>query len=469
MSEGIDFDIRNASSLKRCAAFVYFVCSTREQAQEMGERLVEYSASIGFDACEVFFDRSGEPPHVLVNLLDICRDLPQSVIVAESRSSFASSQVNPQAIMHFASSHGIRIVFKSKDDGGSETIGKSATRYLKYISNYYGRGILNDKASSVPSVPEYRLGSIGRLPLGYCAVNSKVEISPRSAEAVQEIFKLFSRGISVREIEKRVKESFADIRCPTRNQIYFIIDNSRYIGCDDNGVALPPIIENRLWLDVRAEACRRGLAPKEHLFLLKNLFYKDVGRMRPSAYCRSIHAPAYVIESAGKSICIDAEEIEALVLKCAERMLASDLDAVAGMCMSAAKQAAHFKNELLETFEKRTALIDSFTKPISDITSMKTMVKGLDLMRIEMRLSELNEEYERYYLELLSKTDAEIDEFFHRMRQLGSLCAEEKRYFLNILIKEITVCSDEICICCFSTKIKRIHTQPKFRMILSGQ
>ena len=469
MSENLDCEMRNTAAAKRCAAFVYFVCSTREQAQEMGERLVEYAASIGFEACEVFFDRSGEPPHVLVNLLDICRDIPQSVIVAESRSSFASSHVDPQAIMHFASSHGIRISFSSKSEVTSQIISRSAARYLKFIGNYYGFGILNDKASPVPSASEYRLGSIGRLPFGYCAKNSKVAISPRSSEAVREIFKLFSQGISVREIEKRVKESFDDIRCPTRNQIYFIIDNSRYIGCDDNGVALPPIIENRLWLDVRAEASRRGLSPKEHLFLLKNLFYKDLGRMRPCAYSRNLHAPAYVIESAGKSICIDAEEIEALVLKCAERMLASDLDAVAGMCRSAASEAARFANELSETLEKRAKLIAASSVPSGDSISMKTMVKGLDLTRIELRLSELNEEYERYYLELLSKTDAEIDEFFDRMKQLGSLCVEEKRYFLNILIKEITVCSDEICICCYSTKIKRIHTQPKFRMSMSGR
>ena len=452
---------------KSCGVFGYFVCSSREQVADISKRVVNHANSIGLCVSDVFYDKVGDAPHVLMNLLDICRNMPNSVIVAESMSCLNFSQVCPQAIMHFASMHGIRIVFVERSENDSSFASISALRYMRYIGNYYGFGIIDERSSASRSAFEERRGSIGRLPLGYCIKDSKVLISPRDAEAVGEIFKLFAQGVGVRDIELRVKVLFPDVKCPTRNQIYFIIGNSRYIGSNAVGLALPPIIENRLWLEVRSQADKRGLAPKEHRFLLKNLFYKGFGRMKPTAYCRSIHSPAYVIEGGGKSVYIDAQQIEEAVLSCASKILESDMDDLVSLCKAAACEAYEHAERLEKTLKDLESQAALSQGNFGGQVSVKTIIKGLDSRRIEAKLMNIGAEYERYMLENLSKTDEQIDAFFAHMAGLQTLSSEEKEYFLNILVKDVTVSADEVCIRCCCSKIKRIHIRPRFKIAVS--
>ena len=451
------------------SAIVYFVCQTKEQISEKTCYLNEYAASNGFSVHGVFYDKEGEAPHVFLNLLDICCRMKRAVLIIESFECISFSDVSAQAIIHYASCRELRIVAADKNYYAQEGITAAAFRYLKYIANYFGFGSERGTSALHPNDTVPMRGAIGRLPLGYRVRDSRIEVEPRSAETVRSIFELFSLGVSVNEIERRIKERFSDVKCPTRNQIYFIIENSRYIGSNDSGIALPPIIDNKLWLDARAESRRRGLGAKEHCFLLNNLFFSGCGRMKPVQYCRSAHSPAYVYESRDMSVSIRADEIEKTVLRSALAAFENDFDEIIRLCKQAASEAPRIENERSSFLEKRDRLLESSCGEIGGSYSSKSIIKTLDSRRAAIKLLNISIEYDSFLLELLSRTEAEIDRFFLFMKRLDTLCAAEIKYFLNLIIKDVTVSYDEICICCYLSNTKRIHLRCGLRILHQGQ
>lgn len=439
----------NADYSSRVEVLAYFVCSTKQEARENVENLCEFAKTIGLSISGVFFDKAGEPPHVLINLFDISRNMESPVILVPNVKCLSFCEISANAIIHYASTLGVKILLADRS-GKAASIKSSSLRYLEHIGDYYGYDVADSHAFV------HKTCFCGRIPFGYRMNGSVIEVAPRPSEAVKKIFGLFCERYGISEIIKRINDLFPDIKCPTRNQLYFILNNSRYIGCAESGLALPPIIENRLWLASRAEASRRGLNDKEHCFLLNRVHFAGAGLMEPVQYDRSLHAPAYLLIGGTKHICVDARQLENAVVACTQKMLDDDGAAIADSCRAASKKSHKLAADLENTVKKRDSLLAAYTVNTACI-STRALVDGLDKIRIELKLLEITESHERYLLETVSKSESEIDGFFTHLCRLSDLCSEEKKYFLSIIVMDVVVSYDEICIRFFSNRIKRVN------------
>lgn len=449
------------------SCFIYFVCLSKDEVPALEAEMQAFLTSRALRCTAVLYDVAGRPPFVLLNLIDVCSSSRGAVIAVPRKSMLMFHKLSFEAMEHFARSHGVRFVFAeasgSSDIGGENYIEPYALKYLGMIKNYFGFGRIMEHEKARCNFRRQEESPKGRLPLGYIGRNGHIETDARAAEAVNEIFRLFSEGCGTLEIERRIKESYSDIRCPTRNQIYAIIDNSRYIGEDLNCRFFPAIIENRLWLAACRAAAARGIESNEHRFILDRVELKSHGALRPLQYSRSLHAPAYSLIENNRQLCVHACELESMVVNCISDKLGSELESIRAGCLYASSKAEHFLSRANELKREIDELSQIISNRIANGTSVKFTIKEFDENMVMIKLLKISEEYTRFIHGMLSVSEGEINAFIEHLSSLRQLSSREKRYFLSRVVKNVCVSDDEVLISYYSTCLKRIHLKARVR------
>lgn len=453
-------------------ALVYFVCSCRDEAAELECEMRDFAEARGFSVTGVFFDRADSARHTLLALMDVCTRLERVPVLIPNKAHL-ESEASADAVIAFARNHGLRFIcadncIKTGHDAEASSktnphIDPQVLRFLKHIRRYCGI-----EQSNARDDPHFRQCEAmkGRLPLGYTFSSGGVCIDKRAAEMVREIFELFASGKGAGEIERAIRIQYSGEKCPSRSQIYAIVQNRRYIGDTVADTALPPIVSNRLWLRTCNSLMKRGPS-EEHCFLLNGVYLRGCGMLKPMERCRALHAPAYGLQSNNGGVFIDAARIEREVETFASRLIAAELPALNNACLGALKRVKQYKDRAAELESRLSELRRRIDETFASESNRAIMgsVRGFDELSARLKLALMEKAYVDGILDSLTLTEQQIEDFFEHFSAFSTLCGQEKRYFLEMLLNSIELKDDELILSVCALTVKRVHIKTDIKTV----
>ena len=427
---------------KTVNALMYYACSNRAEARSIEAELKVFAEERAYRILGVYFDKRGRAPSTLLGLIDVFSRLGGALLLIPSREHISACGASVQAMLHHAARRGIRFVFADEAEAGKTGAAVDpdayALRYLGFLADYHGFGRSG-------SCSKNDAGGIvdGRLPFGYVSDGGRIRADETAAAAVREAFTLFAQGMSVSEIGRAVRERFPSTVFPTRNQIYAMIGNERYIGLDRSGRRFPPIIENELWLAACNSQMRRGLRHGERVFVLSGVSTAGAGRLETEAFNSTLHAPSYRFSSGGMRFSVDAEALERAVLEGLEEPIAGQLPALRERCLELISMRAHYEKLAVGLSERVRGVKAAISKRCSidagGAEARNMGVREFDKLVSELKLAEIELCYTRALTERLLASEKEVDSFFGHMARLPMLSEHEKKYFIDILVRRIAI------------------------------
>ncbi len=451
-------------------AFSYFVCESRREAEELKAKLGDFASGKGMRINGFFYDIAGRQPYVLLNLIDICSKRKNAKLLAPSPAHIGGGGLAEMALNAHAARKGLRIIYAEPkrerlEIGGTE-LGAFPVRvfFLQNIANYFGFG--QDRSNSAS--PGSRGGKCiqGRLPLGFVSAHGRICVDERGAEAVREIFARFARLETPTGIIDAVKKRYPDINCPTRNNIYSLICNPRYIGRGES--AFPPIIENRLYLDACAALEKRGICEREHLFLLDSLSCAGGIKLLPIEYSSRLHTSAYASKGAKPKLSVRADEAEAAVLSCVCESLSGEIPELRRLCTGSASFAGLFHTEALALESELDEAVDELLSSSkgSSAYARKFSVRSFDELSARCRLLKIRIAHLEYLHGLFSVTEEMVNEYLGRLSSLETASRREKRFFLDHIVKNVSIDENELIVSVYCPRgIKRIRSALCARLV----
>lgn len=421
---------------------IYFKCRNRQEANTAESSLRAFAASKGHTISGVFCDRASDPPYSLLAFTELHDPHNRTVFIVPNADMISFGSVSAEAFAYHAGKLGIR--FLMLDDGRARTekhgIDKSTVKWLSCIKNYFGLGpkyaIRGDENADPAPAEPYK----SRVPFGYLIRNGRVVINEAAAPVVCRMFSLFASGEGVADIERIILESYPEIKCPSRNQIYAIVSNRRYIGIDEKLPSFPAIIENRLWLACCSSAEKRGIKSKQYEFILPTVKY-GTASMKRTEYNSTAHAPAYRSAKADCVTVIRACDLEQAVLENVCRVLPELLCSMSEKCFRALEDLRDREQSLSDLLRGRSELRLRTRDELSSeqIQSSLFGISSFDRLKAELMLFDIAIEHETFLVDLSKLSKEDVQTYVSHLLQLQELSRREIGFFLNALIKSIVV------------------------------
>lgn len=417
-------------------ADVYFVCSTKEAADEMIAQITSFVELRGGSIGKVFYDRTDRIASRLSLLMKYSDCSECSWVVVPEYEMLGSDEFIRLENEIRLKRNGVRLTLMQKRNG--------VTMYDRYLNeimkaNNHGvswqveRGELNQVAA--------KRALDGATPYGYNRVDGRLVINPTEAGIVREIYDMYINGESVMAIGRKFDGVRTKRGSFTRNSIPPILSNPRYAGID-GGVcgAIPAIITNKQWLS--AQCVRRSRLKKqsmEHVFLLDNVVcaaYRR-GRLLPVQDKNTGERPKYILSATDVTITADAMEIESAALKLFYTRITPRMDE---LCADVLAHAEAKRRSIPRHISVMESLIDTLKKQydaaiMASCTGVCACAQSrLDQLKWLIESTQASINRAKTEMRLYTQPEQRIRDFFDRAKWLYSLDPIEQRYYLNIFI-----------------------------------